>query len=480
MKRSGPAFKTALSALVMALVASQTAAAEDPCANQKQRAVVMSGGGAKGAFEAGAIYHLVVQRHCDFHEFSGSSVGALNGTFLAQAQRSGDPGESLRNMAAQAEQLVSLWQSLKSSNDIRKPRRLAALRFGLYGLDSMNDMEPLRELLDRNISIQKLSTGRPVRVGVVSFWSGEYREIVVPSARLNLGENFLDYVYASSVLPVYGRLPRIPDGSYSHDPTLWPQFTDGSLRHITPLSSYFKACKEQDQNLEVRHQSCSESVAVPPHEKVEQLFIIVTSPYSRDSESLPLGDVKCCRTGTHQMTDGRKIVGRTLALMDDAVYRSDLDFALTANEIVAWRRQLYVRLVLGTRAEQIAETKQRFDSGYAFAIESYNLDEQDRSGPSRPYEIGLVIPHKEFADPDRLLELSPAGIQDQLYCGCVAADEMMSNAFGQPSLSQRCAERFPALQRRLKKTPAPPTSRGPGLCGANIADPMSAEVSSMR
>lgn len=88
MKRSGPALKMALSALLLAFVSAQTAHADDPCANQKQRAVVMSGGGAKGTFEAGAIYHLVVQRHCDFHEFSGCSVGALNGAFLAQAQRS--------------------------------------------------------------------------------------------------------------------------------------------------------------------------------------------------------------------------------------------------------------------------------------------------------------------------------------------------------------------------------------------------------
>ena len=51
------------------------------CTPEQSRALVLSGGGAKGAFEAGAIYHLVVDRHCDFKEMSGVSVGALNGSF---------------------------------------------------------------------------------------------------------------------------------------------------------------------------------------------------------------------------------------------------------------------------------------------------------------------------------------------------------------------------------------------------------------
>src|SRR5215469_9318720 len=102
-----------------AIVGARSAAAEDPCASPKARALVMSGGGTKGAFEAGAVYHLIVQRHCDFHEFSGVSVGALNGTFLAQARESDDSKRSLENLAQQADALVKFWQSVKSSNDIQ-------------------------------------------------------------------------------------------------------------------------------------------------------------------------------------------------------------------------------------------------------------------------------------------------------------------------------------------------------------------------
>ncbi|HXZ80332.1 MAG TPA: patatin-like phospholipase family protein, partial [Terriglobales bacterium] len=59
--------------------------AQDPCANNEHRALILSGGGVKGAFEAGAIYHLVVLRGCDFQDFAGVSVGALNAAMLAQA-----------------------------------------------------------------------------------------------------------------------------------------------------------------------------------------------------------------------------------------------------------------------------------------------------------------------------------------------------------------------------------------------------------
>src|SRR5215469_5963369 len=174
MKRIGTFAKWIL-VFAAAIVGVRSAAAEDPCASPRPRALVLSGGGAKGAFEAGAVYHLVVERHCDFHEFSGVSVGALNGTFLAQAAQSDDSERSLENLARQTEALVKFWQSIKSSNDIRRARLLAKLRFGLFGLDSMNDMEPLHKLLQRNISTDSLGVGRPARVSVLSFSTGQYR-----------------------------------------------------------------------------------------------------------------------------------------------------------------------------------------------------------------------------------------------------------------------------------------------------------------
>jgi len=461
----------------LALLSFHVAQADDPCANAKRRALVLSGGGSKGAFETGAIYHLVVHRHCDFHEFSGASAGALNGAFLAQAAESVDTSESLANLAAQTEALVSLWQSVKGAGDIRKGRHLAGLRFGLFGLENLNDFRPLRRLLDTNISTEKLAKGRPVLVSVVSFWDGGYRELLAQSLLSKRGgTTFIDYLYASSVPPVYGKLPRIVDGSEADNPRFWPQFTDGSLRHITPVASYFKICKMQMSETSGvepagRKKDCTSSsgFAAPSHELLQQLFVIVTSPYSRDSDLLPVTDSKCCRPGSRQITDGRKILGRTLALLDDTTYRWDLDFLLFANDMLRWRWQAYSHVVLNTPSAQVAEAKRQLLSEKGFAVESYNRDLQDSDAPSLPYEIGLVIPKKEFADVEHLLVLSPAIIKEQLYCGCMAADQMMQRDFDLPSLSNQCAQRFPSLAKAGKGSArAMPTKGESAACGGMV------------
>lgn len=118
-------------------------------------------------------------------------------------------------------------------------------------------------------------------------------------------------------------------------------------------------------------------MAVPPHEAVEQLFVIVTSPFSRDSDALPITDVKCCKAGTRQLTDGRKILGRTLALMDDSVYRSDLNFSLIANDIVRWRWQAYNRLVLTVPVEKSPMQSSRFC--HTTTLQSSRITEMNRT-----------------------------------------------------------------------------------------------------
>src|SRR3954451_19434435 len=89
---------------------SSTVQTLDRCDPGKKRALVLSGGGLKGAFQAGATYHLIVHRACDFNEIAGVSVGSLNAVILAQAQRDENPEASLKNMAVRAEKLVDLWQ----------------------------------------------------------------------------------------------------------------------------------------------------------------------------------------------------------------------------------------------------------------------------------------------------------------------------------------------------------------------------------
>jgi len=99
----------------VAMENSPTAQSLDYCDPEKKRALVLSGGGLKGAFQAGAIYHIIVHRHCDFREIAGVSVGSLNAVILAQAKRDDKPEASLTNMTERAEKLVEVWHSIRSS-----------------------------------------------------------------------------------------------------------------------------------------------------------------------------------------------------------------------------------------------------------------------------------------------------------------------------------------------------------------------------
>jgi predicted acylesterase/phospholipase RssA len=143
---------------------SSTVQTLDRCDPGKKRALVLSGGGLKGAFQAGVTYHLIVHRSCDFSEIAGVSVGSLNAVILAQAQRDENPETSLKNMAGRAEKLVDVWQNIRSSKQILKPRwpgwtwALAA-RYGLFGTESMNTFDPLMHLIQTNVDMDALDRG---------------------------------------------------------------------------------------------------------------------------------------------------------------------------------------------------------------------------------------------------------------------------------------------------------------------------------
>jgi len=398
----------------------------------------------------------------------------LNAAFLAQAQEASDANESHANLVDQSEALVSLWQSLRSSHDFARNRPLATLRFGLFGLDSLVDFTPLRHLEDSKISPEKLKQGRPVRIGVVSFDDGQYHELLSkPFLSTETKVNFLDYVYASSIPPVFGRLPRLAGDDPASEPN---QFADGGLRHITPVNSYFVECNTKAapaRLLAVSEESsidnCSSAgTTLPAHEMVQQLFVIVSSPYSRNSDYLPLADSARDRNRPKQITDGRKVLNRTLEVMNDSTYRRDLDSLLLKNDLLRWRWHAYQRMLLNGTPEQLIEIRQQF-LGSGTSLESYNRDPRDLSAPSLPYEIGLVVPQKEFADLRNILKFSRSSIQQQLYCGCMAANEMMEAQFGLPSLANRCSERFPRYASMKRNRSIPAMACSGGTCESRAA-----------
>ena len=89
--------------------------------------LVLSGGGARGAYEVGVLQYVreQIKRPCNFHVITGSSVGAINGSYLAA---------TADRPRAQTRPLVRVWSELDLDQMYRigwsQVRHLPQLLFG--------------------------------------------------------------------------------------------------------------------------------------------------------------------------------------------------------------------------------------------------------------------------------------------------------------------------------------------------------------
>src|SRR2546423_13791474 len=134
-----------------------------------RRALVLSGGGAKGSWQVGACQHLIVERGLWFDVIAGVSAGAVNAAALAQAR---DPDE----LAAELEHLRSVWFGLRGSHDIYRRRWLGALGTVLARRASLYHAAPLRGVLAGHIDPARVAAS-PIRlrIGDVGLLAGRYR-----------------------------------------------------------------------------------------------------------------------------------------------------------------------------------------------------------------------------------------------------------------------------------------------------------------
>jgi len=427
----------------------------DPCAQATPRALVLSGGGAKGAFEAGAVYHLVVHRGCDFKDFSGVSVGALNVAYMAQAPVEGN---SLANLQTQAKGLVDLWRSIQGPKQVLRNRFLGTPRLLIFGTESLKDFTPLRRLLDRELKLDSLlHSGREVRVGTVSFYDGSYREVTPTSPQLLAPAQFLDYVYASALIPVVGTMPRIQeDKNQPPNSRYWSQFSDGGVRHPTPVAGYFPVCGAKTARLQQRFLKPPETTTPPPagrvdifcdpnrpapgtmaHGNLTQLFVVIANPYNPASDHLP--PPGCCPDpqGIRHVRNGKEVLWRTLEVVLNSPYCWDLSYALMANDALRSRADL-LAWARGTLDARALDQFTREFGDESFPVGSYHSSPD--ANWSLPYDIVLVTPEKEYAG---TYQFDSANIRKQLREGCRTADAILTAQFQVASMKPRCDAEFP-------------------------------------
>ena len=141
--------------------------------------LVLSGGGAKGAYQVGVLRYMA-EIGMNVDAVSGASIGALNGAVIASA----------RNINEASEHLDSLWKNLADESPLRVNKLFVASYLGylcLMGTSHLSpvlsiaknflkqkniidlgvlDNSPVRKLIDAYTSPEKLRKGLPLYVSI--------------------------------------------------------------------------------------------------------------------------------------------------------------------------------------------------------------------------------------------------------------------------------------------------------------------------
>ncbi len=252
--------------------------------------LVLTGGGARAAYQAGAIkalYEIAKSMGIDqpFQVMTGTSAGAINVSYLAA---------NIDNAQMAVENLAHLWSGVRT-NKIFKADTLSLLRIvfeTVLGLatgrilatnktPSLLDNSPLRILIEREIDFKKLH--RNIQSGLLDslalemmnysngtsftfFQSAKEVKIWERASRKSCPAEILsDHVMASLGIPILFPPVRIGDD----------YFGDGSLRNYTPLSPAIKLGAEKILIIAVRgvKQNADEKQTTPSLGRVAGLAL---------------------------------------------------------------------------------------------------------------------------------------------------------------------------------------------------------------
>jgi len=176
----------------------------------KKVALVLSGGGAKGAFQFMAEKYAREVKGYHWDVIAGVSVGALNGVMLAMEKY---------------ERLEDLWWNISRDQVMTGKLNLWSILKIAFGAQSVFSNDPLWQLLQEEYEYQKVNVD--LRIGVVSLRTGKYVRFV-PSE-----PGFEKAILASTTIPIVWKPVRVSDA--------YPDMVDGGVRNISPLGDVLDA-----------------------------------------------------------------------------------------------------------------------------------------------------------------------------------------------------------------------------------------------
>lgn len=280
-----------------------------------RKALVLSGGGSKGAFQVGVLKRWMGDWGLDYDIMCGVSVGALNVAGLAHTPY-GQPQVAVK-------WLEDFWLSKVTGTDAIYRRWRPFGRLHSLWKKSVYDSSPLIRLVKDHIDMSKVPTnGRKVAVGVVCLDTGEHVFGTEQDPR------FADWVLASSSFPVF-MTPIEIDGKL---------YSDGGIVNITPLG---QAIRMGADEIDV---------------------VICSDPFARGE------------WGASKKVAVPDQIVRTLSLMSDKVARFDIQEVGLKNDLANINpkyRRIKVRVVIPSRALGIdsltfdpADTRRLIQQGY--------------------------------------------------------------------------------------------------------------------
>ncbi len=176
----------------------------------KKTALVLSGGGAKGAFQVGAEKYAREKKGYSWSLIAGVSVGALNGALLGMKKY---------------ERLEQIWNTIHTKDISAGSLNLWTVVQLLFGKTAVYDETPLWNIIDAEIDPKKITVD--LRIGAVSLRTGQYT-IFKPS-----DPGFKKAILASAAKPIVWK-PVTVSRAY-------PDMIDGGMRTMSPLGDVLDA-----------------------------------------------------------------------------------------------------------------------------------------------------------------------------------------------------------------------------------------------
>jgi predicted acylesterase/phospholipase RssA len=238
-----------------------------------KRALVLSGGGAKGAFTAGVVKYLMVELGLNFDLVAGTSTGALIAPLVAS--------QDIAN-------LIHFYENVEQQDILTDRPDLLAFLFS----DALNDTKPLERLIhkffgDKRRYERLLHSSTEMFVTVVNMQTGE---IEYGNQHRDSKPTLLKKILASACVPVM--MPPVKIGKW--------QYVDGGVKEIAPFS---KAIDEG----------------------ATHIVSVILSPDPEHREPI-----------RKEFTSSMDILKRTLALLTDEIVDNDLKIATVYSEAIRY------------------------------------------------------------------------------------------------------------------------------------------------